>query len=314
MLNTVSAVDCTGLSPTQISDLDKNGVKFVGRYLSKSSWKGLTLGEVANLKAAGIKIFSIYETDPTKESYFSTAQGKEDAVEVKALAKEIGQPEGSAIYFTVDYDAQSSDLEAILAYFQSVKANLPGFKVGAYGSFTVLNYLHEHKAADYWFQTVAWSNGQTCSFLNIYQFQCNETLSGVNVDFDKVETADIGAWNDQPKQVIQQPSKAATTEAIKIPNYHNDNAYHVIKSGETLSGIALKYHVPMNVLAKYNLIQNPDLIQVGKTLRIPVVYEIRSGDTVTDLARRRNDSTSVIGYVNGLENINKIYIGQTLWV
>lgn len=191
---TVNAVDCTGLNPTQIADLVKNGVKTVGRYLSQSSWKGLTLGEVANIKAAGLQIFSIYESNPTKASYFSADKGKSDALDAVSLAKCVGQPEGTAIYFTVDYDAQTCDLKAILSYFQAVKANLSGYKVGAYGSFTVLNYLHENNAADYWFQTVAWSNGNRCNFLNLFQYQCDKQLAGVNVDFDNLEKDDIGAW------------------------------------------------------------------------------------------------------------------------
>lgn len=190
----VNAIDCTGLSPSQIANLVKNGVKAVGRYLSHSTWKGLNLGEVANLKAAGLQIFSIYESNPTKIGYFIPGKGKSDAVDAVALAKAVGQPEGTAIYFTVDFDCQAADFPKILAYFKEIKANLTGYKIGAYGSYTVLNYLHENNAADYWFQTVAWSNGQRCSFLNIFQFQCDKVLAGVNVDFDNLEKDDIGAW------------------------------------------------------------------------------------------------------------------------
>lgn len=205
---TVNAVDCTGLSSSQISNLKSNGVQYVGRYLSRSSWKGLSVGEVANLKAAEIDIFSIYETNPTYAGYFSSATGATDAEEAMALAKSVGQPQGTAIYFTVDYDAQSADLPAILAYFKSVKANLSGYKLGAYGSFTVLNYLKENNAADFWYQTIAWSGDQRCSFLNIYQYQENKTLAGVNVDFDNLEQSYIGSWNQsnvdnsQPYKVI----------------------------------------------------------------------------------------------------------------
>lgn len=110
-------------------------------------------------------------------------------------------------------------------------------------------------------------------------------------------------------QTVVKPAQAPQT-----PAYKEDNAFHVIKSGETLTQIALNYHVPLNVLAKYNLLSNPDLIKVGNTLRIPKAIEVRAGDTVSDIALRRNESTSVIGYVNGLANVSKIYIGQTLWV
>jgi hypothetical protein len=202
---TINAVDCTGLNPSQINALKTNGVQYVGRYLSRSTWKGLSVGEVANLKASGIDIFSIYESNPTSAGYFTADKGKSDALDAVSLAQSLGQPQNTAIYFTVDYDAKSVDLPDILAYFQAVKANLSGYKVGAYGSYTVLNYLHDNNAADYWFQTIAWSSGQHCSFLNIYQFQCDKTLGGVSVDYNNLEKTDIGAWgqvqtqSDQPK-------------------------------------------------------------------------------------------------------------------
>jgi hypothetical protein len=214
-LMSVNAVDCTGLNPTQINSLKNNGVKYVGRYLSHAEWKGLNVGEVANIKAAGLDIFSIYESNPTSASYFSAAKGKSDALDAIALAKSLGQPENSVIYFTVDYDAQAGDLPAILAYFQNVRANLNGYKTGAYGSYTVLNYLHQNNAADYWFQTLAWSSGQHCSFLNIYQYQIDKTNwnnTGVNVDLDNLEKSDIGAWG-------QNIAKAAVTVTIQeVPN------------------------------------------------------------------------------------------------
>lgn len=236
---TVNAVDCTGLSPSQISALSKNGVKTVGRYLSRSIWKGLTVGEVANLKAAGIQIFSIYETNPTKASYFSAATGRTDAEEAIAMAKVVGQPEGSSIYFTVDYDAQAADLKDILAYFQAVKASLSdsGYKVGAYGSFTVLNYLHQNNAADYWFQTVAWSNGQHCSFLNIYQFQCDKTLGGVSVDYDNLEQDDIGAWG---QAVIKPAAQSAAKPVIKQIGVVTLTMHSVIRTGPNGSAPIVK--------------------------------------------------------------------------
>lgn len=235
---TVNAVDCTGLSPAQIASLVKNGVKTVGRYLSHSTWKGLTMGEAANLKAAGLQIFSIYESNPTSASYFSAARGKSDALDAMNLAKCVDQPEGTAIYFTVDYDARSCDLEAILAYFQAVKANLKGYKVGAYGSFTVLNYLHENRAADYWFQTIAWSGGQRCSFLNIYQFQEDKTYAGVNVDFDNLEKDDIGAWPVPVAPPIVQASvtpPTATAPAVTQVGVVTVKENTVIRTGPDAS-------------------------------------------------------------------------------
>lgn len=213
---TLNAVDCTGLNQSQINNLKTNGVTTVGRYLSHSTWKGLTVDEVANIKAAGLQIFSIYETNPTAASYFVSGKGKSDALDAVSLAKAVGQPEGTAIYFTVDYDAQAKDFPNILNYFKEIRANLTGYKIGAYGSFAVLNYLYQNNAADYWFQTVAWSGGQHCSFLNIYQFQCDKTLGGVNVDYDNLEKSDVGAWGTPTKIIYFLTGGYAAGDALCI--------------------------------------------------------------------------------------------------
>ena len=49
--------------------------------------------------------------------------------------------------------------------------------------------------------------------------------------------------------------------------YYND--YYTIQSGDTLSGIAAKFHTSINNLMALNpQIKNPNLIYAGKTIRI----------------------------------------------
>jgi|SRR5579875_31595 len=188
------------------AELKQNGVTHVGRYLAGREpwlWKGLTIDEAKTILASGLNLFSIFEKGPTEVSYFTSAQAQKDAKDAMDWAKAVGQPNGTAIYFTVDYDAQSKDFPSILAYFKALKSSLNGYKIGAYGKYDVLNMLHANNAADYWFQTIAWSGGKRCSFNNLYQFQCDKTMCGIDVDFNNIEkdTADIGAWNQPPNYI-----------------------------------------------------------------------------------------------------------------
>lgn len=68
----------------------------------------------------------------------------------------------------------------------------------------------------------------------------------------------------------------------------NDEVY-VVKSGDTLSGIAAKYGTTYQKLAEYNNISNPNVITVGQKIKIPqgsaseskpVSTVIEKGDTV----------------------------------
>lgn len=73
-----------------------------------------------------------------------------------------------------------------------------------------------------------------------------------------------GKQVSQPQEVVQETKT-------------NDITY-TVKSGDTLSGIALKYNTTYQKLAEYNNIPNPSIIYVGQKIRIPRMYQI--GDIV----------------------------------
>jgi hypothetical protein len=155
------------------------------------------------------------------------------------LAKSLGQPEGTAIYFTVDYDAQNRDFSSILTYFMMVKSTLKGYKLGAYGSYSVLNYLYSQKIADYYFQTYAWSGGLRCKFNHIYQYQNGKTLAGVEVDFDNLEQKEIGAWGqalvkDNTKWRLRSGTFDSAAELAKAVEIMKGKGWLVHEKAESL--------------------------------------------------------------------------------
>jgi nucleoid-associated protein YgaU len=66
---------------------------------------------------------------------------------------------------------------------------------------------------------------------------------------------------------------AAKEEEAKKPAYVNlPDEYHIVKPGETLSGISVKYYGDASqvaAIAKASGVANPDLIKVGQKLQIP---------------------------------------------
>ena len=71
---------------------------------------------------------------------------------------------------------------------------------------------------------------------------------------------------------VEQPQ-----ESVQVKPATNDEVY-TVKSGDTLSGIALRYNTTYQKLAEYNNIPNPSIIYVGQKIRIPRMYQV--GDIV----------------------------------
>jgi putative chitinase len=99
---------------------------------------------------------------------------------------------------------------------------------------------------------------------------------------------------------------------------------HIVKPGENLFRIALRYGTTVAAIAAANHIANPSLIYVGQRLVIPTggtsvppgscIYVVRRGDTLYSIARRFGVSLSSLVRVNHIINPNLIFVGQKLTI
>jgi len=190
----MQAIDCsTTLTPSTAQALKSSGIVAVGRYLGYGThgWpKSLTPDELNVILNAGLSVFLIWESNPTYKGYFSYNQGISDAAFAIEDAVYLRAPNGTAIYFTVDFDAQAGDMSSVIDYFQGVKDGLGGkCLLGAYGSYAVMCAL---KVDKYW-QTYAWSGGQIFEGNHVYQYQNDTTLQGISVDLDTINY-NAGCW------------------------------------------------------------------------------------------------------------------------
>jgi spore coat assembly protein SafA len=105
---------------------------------------------------------------------------------------------------------------------------------------------------------------------------------------------------------------------------------HLIRRGETLSGIAQRYGTTVDALLQANRqIRNPNLIYAGQTLTIPTTrntsapnqagsqagsqYVVRRGDTLSEIAARNGiDLARLIKANTQIQNPNLIYPGQVI--
>ena len=104
---------------------------------------------------------------------------------------------------------------------------------------------------------------------------------------------------------------------------------HKVKKGETLSGIAKKYDVPMKRIIQNNSIASIDHLQIGDKLLIPLAtkptnasegpngtwYEVKDGDTLYSIARKHNiEDWKKLQQINGISNPKRIKPGQTIFI
>ena len=124
--------------------LKAQGIHAVGLYYFETSAfkQRLDRPTALALSQAGIYVVSIFEQDPVSVDYFQPGRGTRDAQSAHDQMQAAGQPRNSAVYFTVDYDAQPSDFPAISRYFAEVRAILrPWYALGCYGGGSLLDSL-----------------------------------------------------------------------------------------------------------------------------------------------------------------------------
>ena len=175
---------------TALDCLVGKGYQFVGRYYSRTTkiaGKKLTQSEAQLISQAGLSIVAVYEDLPTNVSYFSAQRGSADGAGAIQQAQAVGQPPMTPIYFTVDYDAQPSDISGnILAYFQGLATALQGqYAVGVYGSgATCAAMLQSGFATIAWLaQSTGWSGFSSFTDWAIKQ-GAEQSVCGLNSDLD----------------------------------------------------------------------------------------------------------------------------------
>ncbi len=111
---------------------------------------------------------------------------------------------------------------------------------------------------------------------------------------------------------------------------------YTIKAGDTLSGIAQRYHSSVKEIEKINGVSLPSLLRPGQKVKVPVVpskterksvsssekvskkretqrtYKVRAGDTLSQIAEKFGTSTAMLLQANSMQNNTLIRVGQTL--
>jgi hypothetical protein len=151
----VSIIDTPFNTGSVIPCLLSQGVRTVIRYYNFSNsrtfpGKRMELAEAQALAAQGLQIGVVFQQRQDRAADFSEQRGFDAGRRAHRHAREnIGQPAGSGIYFSVDFDASNSEIRNNVApYFEGVKrafeqegGGASEYRVGAYGSGLVCSTL-----------------------------------------------------------------------------------------------------------------------------------------------------------------------------
>lgn len=164
----------TPLNATTAASFKSNGYEFVCRYLvpAASAWKALTKTEADVIQASGMKIVSVFETTADR-ALGGRGAGLIDGAIASQCAVDVGQPEGSTIYFAVDFDPTPDQMSAVIAYIKGANDATPNYSTGVYGSYDVVTAVRAAGAASHVWQTYAWSGGKLAD-CQIFQYQNGE--------------------------------------------------------------------------------------------------------------------------------------------
>ena len=166
-----------------------------------------------------------------------------------------------------------------------------------------------------------------------YVVQANDTLWDIARTFG-VSVDSLCAANGlgrrsviRPGQRLQLPNGSTPSAASNKPAGASSgwSGRYTVRSGDTLSGIASRYRVPVSELRRANGLSS-SRIYPGNTLTVPesrttstsdggsstvTTYRVRKGDTLYDIARQFGVSVTEIRRLNGL-NTSRIYPGDVL--
>ncbi|MBD5806274.1 LysM peptidoglycan-binding domain-containing protein [Limosilactobacillus walteri] len=182
--------------------------------------------------------------------------------------------------------------------------------------------------------------------VNTYTVQRGDTLSGIASKFSTTYS-NLAQLNHitNPNLIrvgqvltVRQNSQASSSTPAKQNNTNHQtsvsNGTYTVQQGDTLSGIAVRFHTTTSALASSNHISNPNLIRVGQQLHVSGTatnvrststqtnnyrsttghgsYVVQNGDSLSKIAAYHGLNWRTIAAKNNIQSPYTIFVGQRL--
>ncbi|HKP19645.1 MAG TPA: LysM peptidoglycan-binding domain-containing protein [Gaiellaceae bacterium] len=130
---------------------------------------------------------------------------------------------------------------------------------------------------------------------------------------------DAAPWVERLRALVRSLlATAAVAAAVAAACGVAAGASYRVRPGDTLSGIATRYHTTVVGLARLNKLDADAILPIGLTLRVPAqpvrltAYVVRPGDTLSDIAYRHGLTVAGIARVNRLDPEDLLVAGRRL--
>lgn len=218
--------DCSHVATLAVS----RGAAFVARYL-----KNLSAAEAQALSDAGLKIVSIFESG-AKEALTGAPGGLRDGAKALQQAQALGQPAGSCIMATADFDEQSSQDGASLAYLRAFKSQIGAYTLGVYGNGALCYACLDQGIAAYtWLAggsgmrgTKAFAASGKATIVQDVGDKRDLNL-GISIDSDVAQSKEYGGWLLGAPPAVSIPAPPS-----RGVNPHSDGSDDIAKTIDLL--------------------------------------------------------------------------------
>ncbi|MGL6244593.1 glycoside hydrolase domain-containing protein [Pseudomonas sp.] len=228
-------IDTPYNTTAKLRGLAKENVQTIIRYYNFSNSrtfpeKCLTLIEAQSICAQGMNIVVVFQQRQDNADDFSEIKGYEAGRRAYRYAhNDIGQPDGSGIYFSVDFDASTTEItSSIIPYFQGVQrafeeisGGQPAYRVGVYGSGSTASALTKNNLCSLvWLAMSSGFRGTKDAIKNgayhIEQKAPSAKLCGLDLDYNLInpQHSDFGAFVLPVETSSVPPSLSAATHEV----------------------------------------------------------------------------------------------------
>ncbi len=151
----------------------------------------------------------------------------------------------------------------------------------------------------------------------VYVVQNGDTLLSIAQRFC-TDVKTIAGFNG-----ITDPDRISEGQILRIPlGCESEEVFrtYTVEKGDTLYSISKMFDTDVNVLARLNGIPDPDYIEAGRVLRVPVtsapesirIYIVKDGDTLYEIGKRFGYGIDELAAYNDISNPDLIKIGQVI--